>query len=74
MVITVTYVTGFGIKLVEIENHRQYIHVSCDRLLADAIKCKGSEENILLMLCLLLIFLCGSVVSEGIRIHLDFNV
>jgi hypothetical protein len=42
--------------------------------LENAKECKELEEKQILMLCLLLSFLCSGVVSEGIRIYLDFNV
>ena len=56
------------------ENNRQYLHVGGDRLLENAKECEEPEEKQIFMLCLLLIFLCGGVVSEGIRSNLDFNV
>lgn len=56
------------------ENNRQYHHVRGDRLLENAKECKELEEKQILMPCLLLSFLCGFVVSEGIRIYQDFNV
>jgi hypothetical protein len=61
-----------GINLVKIENNRQYLSVRGDHLLENEKECKEPEEKQIFMLCLLLI-LCG-VMSEGIRIHLDFNV
>jgi len=42
--------------------------------LENAKECKEPEEKQILMLCLLLILLCGGAVSEGFVIYLDFNV
>jgi hypothetical protein len=70
----VTYFTGFGVRSVKTENNGQYHHVRGDCLLENAKECKEPEDKQILMLCLLLSFLFGGVVSEGFRIYLDFNV
>jgi len=59
---------------VKTENNRQYHQVKGDHLLENAKECKEPEEKQILMLCLLLIILCGGVMSEVFRIYLDFNV